>query len=53
MTASSSDPREIRWRRASWALFAIAFVVALIFFRDWGITWDEEGQNSYGGQMAR
>ncbi len=45
--------RSSPYRRAAWALLALAAVAVCLVFRDYGITNDEEVQSTYGRLLAR
>ncbi|EPR43916.1 hypothetical protein dsx2_2026 [Desulfovibrio sp. X2] len=36
------------WDAASWVLLLLILVLVALTFRDYGISWDEQGQNTYG-----
>lgn len=45
--ARRSD-EDLFWGRLSFGLIALAVVFALLTFRDYGVTWDEDAHNWYG-----
>ena len=40
--------RDIFWNRLSFAIIMLGTVFALLTFRDYGVTWDEDAHNWYG-----
>jgi len=41
----------LSWTRAAMVVFACIALVILLTFRDYGISWDEQLQNTYGGKL--
>src|SRR5579884_1156632 len=47
--AGIPEVRRPNWRLLSLAVLAVASILALLTFRDYGVTWDEDLHNAYGG----
>src|SRR5437879_1233447 len=45
---TSNLERETFWKRLSFAIIMLGAVLALLTFRDYGVTWDEDAHNWYG-----
>lgn len=51
-----TDAEETRgrgWDLASWTVLVLLLAVVLLTFRDYGISWDEQGQGEYGRLLLR
>jgi len=50
--AMPASPLSLSWpRTVATAVFAVLAVVILLTFRDYGISWDEQLQNTYGSKL--
>lgn len=41
------------WQKLTWLLLAVVFIVILVTFRDYGLTYDEELQKGYGEAVIK